>query len=215
VETFANIAVIIREGAEWYANIGTEKSKGTKVFALTGKIRNNGLIEVPMGITLREIVEEMGGGVPDGEVKAVQTGGPSGGCIPASLLDTPVDYDSLVTIGSMMGSGGMVVMDKTTSMIEVAQFYMEFCRGETCGKCIPCRVGTVQMYQALTKILKGEATMRDIEQLEQLCGMVKDTSLCGLGQTAPNPVMSTLRYFRDEYLALLQDSPNEKVAVKS
>lgn len=215
VETFANIAVIIREGAEWYANIGTEKSKGTKVFALTGKIRNNGLIEVPMGITLREIVEEMGGGVPDGEVKAVQTGGPSGGCIPASLLDTPVDYDSLVTIGSMMGSGGMVVMDKTTSMIEVAQFYMEFCRGETCGKCIPCRVGTVQMYQALTKILKGEATMRDIEQLEQLCGMVKDTSLCGLGQTAPNPVMSTLRYFRDEYLALLQDSPNGKVAVKS
>ncbi|MEQ8381647.1 MAG: NADH-quinone oxidoreductase subunit NuoF [Coleofasciculus sp. A1-SPW-01] len=215
VETFANIAVIIREGAEWYANIGTEKSKGTKVFALTGKIRNNGLIEVPMGITLREIVEEMGGGVPDGEVKAVQTGGPSGGCIPASLLDTPVDYDSLVTIGSMMGSGGMVVMDETTSMIEVAQFYMEFCRGETCGKCIPCRVGTVQMYQALTKILKGEATMRDIEQLEQLCGMVKDTSLCGLGQTAPNPVMSTLRYFRDEYLALLQDSPNGKVAVKS
>ncbi|EDX74870.1 Respiratory-chain NADH dehydrogenase 51 Kd subunit family [Coleofasciculus chthonoplastes PCC 7420] len=215
VETFANIAVIIREGAEWYANIGTEKSKGTKVFALTGKIRNNGLIEVPMGITLREIVEEMGGGVPDGEVKAVQTGGPSGGCIPASLLDTPVDYDSLVTIGSMMGSGGMVVMDETTSMIEVAQFYMEFCRGETCGKCIPCRVGTVQMYQALTKILKGEATMRDIEQLEQLCGMVKDTSLCGLGQTAPNPVMSTLRYFRDEYLVLLQDSPNGKVAVKS
>ncbi|MEQ9358803.1 MAG: NADH-quinone oxidoreductase subunit NuoF [Coleofasciculus chthonoplastes F3-SA18-01] len=215
VETFANIAVIIREGAEWYANIGTEKSKGTKVFALTGKIRNNGLIEVPMGITLREIVEEMGGGVPDGEVKAVQTGGPSGGCIPASLLDTTVDYDSLVTIGSMMGSGGMVVMDETTSMIEVAQFYMEFCRGETCGKCIPCRVGTVQMYQALTKILKGEATMRDIEQLEQLCGMVKDTSLCGLGQTAPNPVMSTLRYFRDEYLALLQDSPNGKVAVKS
>jgi bidirectional [NiFe] hydrogenase diaphorase subunit len=215
VETFANIAVIIREGAEWYANIGTEKSKGTKVFALTGKIRNNGLIEVPMGITLREIVEEMGGGVPDGEVKAVQTGGPSGGCIPASLLDTPVDYDSLVTIGSMMGSGGMVVMDKTTSMIEVAQFYMEFCRGETCGKCIPCRVGTVQMYQALTKILKGEATMRDLEQLEQLCGMVKDTSLCGLGQTAPNPVMSTLRYFRDEYLTLLQDSPNGKVAVKS
>ncbi len=215
VETFANIAVIIREGAEWYANIGTEKSKGTKVFALTGKIRNNGLIEVPMGITLRQIVEEMGGGVPDGEVKAVQTGGPSGGCIPASLLDTTVDYDSLVTIGSMMGSGGMVVMDETTSMIEVAQFYMEFCRGETCGKCIPCRVGTVQMYQALTKILKGEATMRDIEQLEQLCGMVKDTSLCGLGQTAPNPVMSTLRYFRDEYLALLQDSPNAKVAVKS
>ncbi|MEQ8751930.1 MAG: NADH-quinone oxidoreductase subunit NuoF [Coleofasciculus sp. G1-WW12-02] len=215
VETFANISAIIREGAEWYANIGTEKSKGTKVFALTGKIRNNGLIEVPMGITLREIIEEMGGGVPDGEVKAVQTGGPSGGCIPASLLDTPVDYDSLTKIGSMMGSGGMVVMDETTSMIEVAQFYMEFCRGETCGKCIPCRVGTVQMYQALTKILKGEATMRDIEQLEHLCEMVKSTSLCGLGQTAPNPVLSTLHYFRDEYLALLQDSPNGKVAVKS
>lgn len=215
VETFANIAAIIREGADWYANIGTEKSKGTKVFALTGKIRNNGLIEVPMGITLREIIEEMGGGVPDGEVKAVQTGGPSGGCIPASLLDTPVDYDSLTKIGSMMGSGGMVVMDETTSMIEVAQFYMEFCQGETCGKCIPCRVGTVQMYQALTKILKGEATTRDIEQLEHLCDMVKETSLCGLGQTAPNPVLSTLRYFRDEYLALLQDSPNGKVAVKS
>ncbi|MBE9128045.1 MULTISPECIES: NuoF family protein [unclassified Coleofasciculus] len=215
VETFANIAAIIREGAEWYASIGTETSKGTKVFALTGKIRNNGLIEVPMGITLREIVEEMGGGVPDGEVKAVQTGGPSGGCIPATLLDTPVDYDSLIKIGSMMGSGGMVVMDQNTSMIEVAQFYMEFCQGETCGKCIPCRAGTVQMYQALTKILKGEATMLDLAKLEQLCDMVKATSLCGLGQTAPNPVLSTLRYFRDEYLTLLQDSPNGKVAVKS
>lgn len=211
VETFANIAAIIREGAEWYASIGTETSKGTKVFALTGKIRNNGLIEVPMGITLREIVEEMGGGVPDGEVKAVQTGGPSGGCIPASLLDTPVDYDSLTKIGSMMGSGGMVVMDQNTSMIEVAQFYMEFCRGETCGKCIPCRAGTVQMYQALTKILKGEATLIDLEKLEHLCDMVRATSLCGLGQTAPNPVLSTLRYFRDEYLALMQDSPNGKV----
>lgn len=204
VETFANIAVIIREGAEWYASIGTEKSKGTKVFALTGKIRNNGLIEVPMGITLREIVEEMGGGVIEGEVKAVQTGGPSGGCIPASLLDTPVEYESLTALGSMMGSGGMVVMDDTTSMVEVAQFYMEFCRGESCGKCIPCRAGTVQMYQALTKILKKQATMDDLKQLEALCDMVRATSLCGLGQSAPNPVLSTLRYFPEEYLALLQ-----------
>ncbi|WP_254567458.1 NuoF family protein [Oscillatoria sp. HE19RPO] len=211
VETFANIPAIVREGGEWYAGIGTEKSKGTKVFALTGQIRNNGLIEVPMGITLREIVEEMGGGVPNGKVKAVQTGGPSGGCIPESMLDTSVDYDSLVKIGSMMGSGGMVVMDEKTSMVEVARFYMEFCRGESCGKCIPCRAGTVQMYQMLTKILNKEATLQDIEKLEQLCDMVKNTSLCGLGMTAPNPVMSTLRYFKEEYLALLKDSPNGKV----
>jgi bidirectional [NiFe] hydrogenase diaphorase subunit len=211
VETFANIPAIIREGGDWYAGIGTEKSKGTKVFALTGQIRNNGLIEVPMGITLREIVEEMGGGVPNGKVKAVQTGGPSGGCIPESMLDTSVDYDSLVKIGSMMGSGGMVVMDEKTSMVEVARFYMEFCRGESCGKCIPCRAGTVQMYQMLTKILNKEATLQDIEKLEQLCDMVKNTSLCGLGMTAPNPVMSTLRYFRQEYLDLLKDSPNGKV----
>ncbi|MCT7985492.1 NAD(P)H-dependent oxidoreductase subunit E [Laspinema sp. A4] len=211
VETFANIPAIIREGGAWYAGIGTEKSKGTKVFALTGQIRNNGLIEVPMGITLREIVEEMGGGVPNGKVKAVQTGGPSGGCIPESMLDTSVDYDSLVKIGSMMGSGGMVVMDEKTSMVEVARFYMEFCRDESCGKCIPCRAGTVQMYQMLTKILNKEATLQDIQNLEQLCDMVKNTSLCGLGMTAPNPVMSTLRYFREEYLALLKDSPNGKV----
>lgn len=214
VETFANIAVIIREGAEWYAGIGTEKSKGTKIFALTGKVQNNGLIEVPMGITLREIVEEMGGGIPGGEVKAVQTGGPSGGCIPASLLDTSVDYESLAKVGSMMGSGGMVVMDKETSMVEVARFYMEFCRGETCGKCIPCRAGTVQMYQALNKILHGEATELDLVKLEELCEMVKFTSLCGLGQSAPNPVLSTLRYFREEYLALLKQGVlNGKVAV--
>ncbi|MCT7973308.1 NuoF family protein [Laspinema olomoucense] len=213
VETFANIPAIIREGGEWYAGIGTEKSKGTKVFALTGQIRNNGLIEVPMGITLREIVEEMGGGVPNGKVKAVQTGGPSGGCIPESMLDTSVDYDSLVKIGSMMGSGGMVVMDEKTSMVEVARFYMEFCRGESCGKCIPCRAGTVQMYQMLTKILNKEATLQDIHNLEQLCDMVKNTSLCGLGMTAPNPVMSTLRYFKEEYLALLKDSPDGKVPV--
>lgn len=213
VETFANIATIINKGAEWYAGIGTEKSKGTKIFALTGKIRNNGLIEVPMGITLREIVEEMGGGVPNGSVKAVQTGGPSGGCIPAHLLDTPVDYDSLTKLGSMMGSGGMVVMDQNTNMVDVAQFYMEFCREESCGKCIPCRAGTVQMHEALTKILKGQATLADIEKLEALCLMVKETSLCGLGMSAPNPILSTLRYFRDEYLVLLQDSPNGKVAV--
>ncbi|MFB2937408.1 NuoF family protein [Aerosakkonemataceae cyanobacterium BLCC-F154] len=214
VETFANIAVIIREGAEWYAGIGTEKSKGTKIFALTGKVQNNGLIEVPMGITLREIVEEMGGGIPGGKVKAVQTGGPSGGCIPASLLDTSVDYESLAKVGSMMGSGGMVVMDQDTSMVEVARFYMEFCRGETCGKCIPCRAGTVQMYQALNKILHGEATEIDLVKLEELCEMVKFTSLCGLGQSAPNPVLSTLRYFRDEYLALLKPGVlNGKVAV--
>ena len=211
VETFANIAAIIREGAEWYASIGTEKSKGTKVFALTGKVRNTGLIEVPMGIPLRQIVEEMGGGVPYGEVKAVQTGGPSGGCIPAELFDTPVEYDSLTQLGTMMGSGGMIIMDTETSMVDVAQFYMEFCRGESCGKCIPCRAGTVQMYKLLTKILDREATFADLEKLEELCGMVKATSLCGLGQTAPNPVLSTLRYFRQEYLELLQDSPNGKV----
>ncbi|QIZ71341.1 NADH-quinone oxidoreductase subunit NuoF [Oxynema aestuarii] len=207
VETFANIPAIVREGADWFASIGTEKSKGTKVFALTGKIRNTGLIEVPMGIALREIVEKMGGGVPRGEVKAVQTGGPSGGCIPAHLFDTPVEYDSLIQLGTMMGSGGMIVMDTETSMVDVAQFYMEFCRGESCGKCIPCRAGTVQMYQMLTKILRGEATLIDLEQLERVCGMVKATSLCGLGQTAPNPVLSTLRYFREEYLELLKDSP--------
>lgn len=213
VESFANIGAIIREGAQWYASIGTERSKGTKIFSLTGKIRNNGLIEVPMGITLREIVEEMGGGVPDGEVKAVQTGGPSGGCIPAHLLDTPVEYESLIQLGSMMGSGGMVVMDQNTSMVEIAQFYMEFCREESCGKCIPCRAGTVQMYQALEKILNKQATLADLEKLELLCGMVKSTSLCGLGQSAPNPILSTLHYFREEYLALLQHSDNGKVPV--
>ncbi|MBE7383593.1 MAG: NAD(P)H-dependent oxidoreductase subunit E [Leptolyngbya sp. SIO1E4] len=203
VETLANIAHIIREGADWYASIGTEDSKGTKVFALTGNIRNNGLIEVPMGITLRQIVEDMGGGVPDGEVKAVQTGGPSGGCIPKQLLDTPVDYKSLREVGSMMGSGGMVVMDQDTSMVEIAHFYMEFCRGETCGKCVPCRTGTVQLYGLLTKLLKGQATEADLEQMKALSYMVKDTSLCGLGQTAPNPVLSTLRYFPEEYTSLL------------
>jgi bidirectional [NiFe] hydrogenase diaphorase subunit len=208
VETLANIAPIIRNGADWFASIGTEKSKGTKIFSLTGQVRYNGLIEVPMGISLREIVEEMGGGVPGGgKVKAIQTGGPSGGCISAQYLDTPVDYESLVKLGSMMGSGGMVVMDENTSMVQIAQFYMEFCRGETCGKCIPCRAGTVQMYQLLTKLLNKQATQNDLEKLKQLCGMVKATSLCGLGQGAPNPVLSTLKYFEEEYTELLVPQP--------
>ena len=205
VETFANIAPILTRGAEWYASIGTEKSKGTKVFALTGKIRNNGLIEVPMGISLRQIVEEMGGGAADGgTIKSVQTGGPSGGCIPAQHLDTPVDYESLIQLGSIMGSGGMVVMDDKTNMVEIAKFYMEFCMEESCGKCIPCRAGTVQMFHLLEKILAKKATARDLAKLEELCDMVKQTSLCGLGQTAPNPVLSTLRFFRGEYESLLQ-----------
>lgn len=209
VETYGNITAIITRGAEWYASLGTEKSKGTKVFALTGQIKNSGLIEVPMGITIREIVEEMGGGAPAGtKIKAVQTGGPSGGCIPADLFDTPVDYDSLTKIGSIMGSGGMVVMDETTNMVDVARFYMKFCMEESCGKCIPCRAGTVQMYRLLDKIMERQATLADLEQLEELCDMVRNTSLCGLGQTAPNPVLSTLRYFRDEYLALLQPEPS-------
>ncbi|MFM2062892.1 MAG: hypothetical protein RLZZ507_2562 [Cyanobacteriota bacterium] len=205
VETFANIAPIIRNGADWFANIGTEKSKGTKVFALAGKIRNTGLIEVPMGTTLQQIVEEMGGGVPDGIAKAVQTGGPSGGCIPASAFATPVDYESLTALGSMMGSGGMIVMDQTTNMVDVARFFMEFCMDESCGKCIPCRVGTVQLHDLLTKISEGKAAKADLQLLEELCDMVKHTSLCGLGQSAPNPVFSTLRYFHDEYLALVRE----------
>lgn len=205
VETFANIATIISNGPEWYAAIGTEKSKGTKVFALTGKIRNTGLIEVPMGITLREIVDELGEGAPDGRtVKAVQTGGPSGGCIPATLFDTPVDYESLGAVGSIMGSGGLVVMDDTTNMVDIANYYMEFCMDESCGKCIPCRVGTVQMHRLLTKIRAGEATHGDLERLRELCRMVRETSLCGLGQSAPNPVLSTLRYFLEEYEALVR-----------
>jgi bidirectional [NiFe] hydrogenase diaphorase subunit len=175
------------------------------VFALAGKITNTGLIEVPMGTTLRQIVEKMGGGAPDGrKIKAVQTGGPSGGCIPAEALDTPVDYDSLNKLGSIMGSGGMIVMDDTTKMVDVARFFMEFCMDESCGKCIPCRAGTVQMLGLLTKILARKATARDLQKLEDLCEMVKSTSLCGLGQTAPNPVLSTLRFFRSEYTELLQ-----------
>jgi len=206
VETFANIPVIIRNGPDWFAAIGTEKSKGTKVFALAGKIRNTGLVEVPMGTTLREIVETIGGGAPDGgKIKAVQTGGPSGGCIPAEALDTPVDYDSLVHLGSIMGSGGMIVMDQTTNMVDVAKFFMEFCMDESCGKCIPCRAGTVQLYRLLARISERKATADDLARLESLCEMVKLTSLCGLGQSAPNPVLSTLRYFPNEYQALLRD----------
>ena len=207
VETYANVPTILRRGADWFASIGTEKSKGTKVFSLTGKVRNTGLIEVPMGTTLQQIVEEMGGGAPaDGSVKAVQTGGPSGGCIPADALDTPVDYESLIQLGSIMGSGGMIVMDQSNNMVEVARYFMEFCMDESCGKCIPCRAGTVLMYRLLTKIHEGKASPADLEQLESLCPMVKETSLCGLGQSAPNPVLSTLRYFRNEYLALIQNA---------
>jgi bidirectional [NiFe] hydrogenase diaphorase subunit len=200
VETLANIAPIIRNGAEWFAAIGTEKSKGTKVFALAGRVANTGLIEVPMGITLREIVHEIGGGIPDGKkYKAVQTGGPSGGCIPEQYLDSPVDYESLKRIGSIMGSGGMIVMDETSCMVDVAKYFMEFCMSESCGKCIPCRAGTQQMHALLEKITAGEATARDLALLEELCDLVQNTSLCGLGQSAPNPVLTTLQYFRQEY----------------
>jgi len=206
VETFANVVPIIRNGSEWYSKIGTENSKGTKVFALAGKIKRTGLIEVPMGTTLREIVEEIGGGTPDGKkIKAVQTGGPSGGCIPASKLDTPVDYESLIELGSMMGSGGMIVMDEDTKMVEVAKFFMEFSKDESCGKCIPCRAGTFEIHNILSKILEGKATTAEFEKLKLLCQMVKETSLCGLGQSAPNPVLSTIMNFEEEYLSLLKE----------
>jgi bidirectional [NiFe] hydrogenase diaphorase subunit len=205
VETFANVPAIIRKGAQWFSAIGTEKSKGTKVFALAGKINNTGLIEVAMGTTLRKVVEEMGGGAPEGrKIKAVQTGGPSGGCIPAEALDTPLDYESLSRLGSIMGSGGMIVMDETTQMVDIARFFMEFCMDESCGKCVPCRTGTVQMHALLKKILAGQATAAELNRLEELCDMVRNTSLCGLGQTAPNPVLSTLRFFREEYVRLLK-----------
>ena len=204
VETYANVAPIIRNGGDWFASIGTERSKGTKVFALAGAIQNSGLIEVPMGITLRDIIFEIGGGIPGGKrFKAVQTGGPSGGCIPESYLDTPVDYETLTKLGSIMGSGGMIVMDETSSMVEVARFFMEFCMTESCGKCIPCRAGTAQMHELLGRFAAREATQRDLSLLESLCDLVKNTSLCGLGQSAPNPVMSTLRYFRPEYEAAI------------
>jgi len=208
VETFANIAPIVREGGEAFAAVGTDRSKGTKVFALAGRIRNTGLIEVPMGTTLREIVEDIGGGIPDGRrFKAVQTGGPSGGCIPEAHLDLPVDYDSLKEVGSIMGSGGMIVMDETSSMVEVARYFMEFCMTESCGKCIPCRAGTQQMHTVLDRMVRGQATAADLRLLEELCEVVQATSLCGLGQTAPNPVLSTLRFFRHEYEEKLVPAP--------
>ena len=206
VETFANIPQIIVNGPEWFASMGTEKSKGTKVFALGGKINNTGLVEVPMGTTLREIVEEIGGGIPNGKkFKAAQTGGPSGGCIPAEHLDVPIDYDNLKAIGSMMGSGGLIVMDEDTCMVDIAKFFLEFTVDESCGKCTPCRIGTRRMLEILEKITKGQAEMEDLDKLEELCRHLQSASLCALGQTAPNPVLSTLRYFRDEYIAHIVD----------
>ena len=202
VETYANIPQIILKGADWFRSIGTEKSPGTKVFALGGKITNTGLVEVPMGTTLREVVEEIGGGVPGGHTfKAAQTGGPSGGCIPAKLIDTPIDYDNLIAIGSMMGSGGLIVMDETTCMVDIAKFFLEFTVDESCGKCTPCRIGTKRLLEILNKITSGNGTLEDIDRLEELCYYIKENALCGLGQTAPNPVLSTLHFFRDEYIA--------------
>ena len=206
VETYANIPQIILNGPEWFASMGTEKSKGTKVFALGGKIHNTGLVEIPMGTTLREVIEEIGGGIPNGKkFKAAQTGGPSGGCIPAEHFDIPIDYDNLISIGSMMGSGGLIVMDEDDCMVDIAKFFLEFTVEESCGKCTPCRVGTKRMLEILEKITKGQATMEDLDKLEELCYYIKDNSLCGLGQTAPNPVLSTLRYFRDEYEAHIKE----------
>ncbi len=206
VETLANIPQIILNGPEWFASMGTEKSKGTKVFALGGKIHNTGLVEVPMGTTLREIVEEIGGGIPGGKkFKAAQTGGPSGGCIPAEHFDIPIDYDNLTAIGSMMGSGGLIVLNEDDCMVDIAKFFLEFTVEESCGKCTPCRIGTKRMLEILTKITKGQATMEDLDKLEDLCYYIKNNSLCGLGQTAPNPVLSTLRYFRDEYEAHIKE----------
>ena len=206
VETWANIPQIILNGPEWFSSMGTEKSKGTKVFALGGKIHNTGLVEVPMGTTLREIIEEIGGGIPNGKkFKAAQTGGPSGGCIPAEHFDIPIDYDNLVAIGSMMGSGGLIVMDEDDCMVDIAKFFLEFTVEESCGKCTPCRIGTKRMLEILEKITKGQATMADLDKLEELCYYIKANSACALGQTAPNPVLSTLQYFRDEYVAHIVD----------
>ena len=206
VETWANVPEIILHGADWFSSIGTESSKGTKVFSLVGKINNTGLVEVPMGITLREIIYEIGGGIPDGkEYKAVQTGGPSGGCIPTELLDLPIDFESLTEAGSMMGSGGMVVMDEDTCMVDVARYFLGFTQSESCGKCAPCREGTKLMQSILTKITEGKGTAEDLEFLEKLAQGVKDTSLCGLGNTAPNPVLTTMKYFRNEYEAHIND----------
>ncbi len=206
VETYANIAQIILKGADWFASMGTEKSKGTKVFALGGKINHTGLVEIPMGTTLREIVFEIGGGIPNGKkFKAAQTGGPSGGCIPEEHLDIPIDYDNLLAIGSMMGSGGLIVMDETTCMVDIAKFFLEFTVDESCGKCTPCRIGTKRLLEMLDKITKGQGSLELIDEMEELCEFIKANSLCGLGQTAPNPVLSTLRYFRDEYVAHVVD----------
>lgn len=206
VETWANVPRIILNGAEWFSSMGTEKSKGTKVFALGGKIHNTGLVEVPMGTTLREVVEEIGGGIPNGKkFKAAQTGGPSGGCIPAEHFDVPIDFDNLMAIGSMMGSGGLIVMDESTCMVDIAKFFLEFTVDESCGKCTPCRIGTKRMLEILDKITKGQATMEDLDKLEELCKHLSESSLCALGQTAANPIISTLRYFRDEYIAHIVD----------
>lgn len=206
VETYANIPTIILKGAEWFASIGTEKSKGTKVFALGGKINHTGLLEIPMGTTLREVIFDVGGGIPNNKkFKAVQTGGPSGGCIPEAYLDTPIDYDNLIALGSMMGSGGMIVMDEDNCMVDIAKFFLEFTVEESCGKCPPCRVGTKRMFEILEKITEGKGELEDIEKLEKLAENIKTSSLCGLGQTAPNPVLSTLRYFKDEYIAHVKD----------
>ena len=206
VETFANIPQIILKGAEWFASMGTEKSKGTKVFALGGNIENTGLVEIPMGTTLREIIYDIGGGIPGGKAfKAAQTGGPSGGCIPADLIDTPIDYDNLTAIGCMMGSGGLIVMDEDTCMVDIAKFFLEFTVDESCGKCTPCRVGTKRLLEILDKITEGKGTLEDIDRLEELCNYIKANSLCGLGQTAPNPVLATLKFFRHEYIAHVVD----------
>lgn len=206
VETYANVPQIILNGADWYASMGTEKSKGTKVFALGGKIHNTGLVEVPMGTTLREIVYEIGGGIPNGKAfKAAQTGGPSGGCIPAELIDTKIDYESLQEIGSMMGSGGLIVMDEDNCMVDIAKFFLEFTVDESCGKCTSCRIGTKRLYEMLCKVTEGKATLEDLDKMEELCYYIKDNSLCGLGQSAPNPVLSTLKYFRKEYEAHVVD----------
>ncbi len=206
VETFANVPQIILNGPEWFASMGTERSKGTKVFALGGKIKNTGLVEIPMGTPLRDIINEIGGGIPNGkQFKAAQTGGPSGGCIPADLIDTPVDYDNLTAIGCMMGSGGLIVMDEDTCMVDMAKFFLEFTVDESCGKCTPCRVGTKRLLEKLDKITSGKGTLEDVDELEQLCYYIKENSLCGLGQTAPNPVLSTLKFFREEYIAHVVD----------
>ncbi len=206
VETYANVAQIILKGPEWFASMGTEKSKGTKVFALGGKINHTGLVEVPMGTTLREIVYEIGGGIPNGKkFKAAQTGGPSGGCIPEEHLDVKIDYDNLIEIGSMMGSGGLIVMDEDNCMVDVAKFFLEFTVDESCGKCTPCRIGTKRLLEMLEKITNGQGTLEMLDEMEELCYYIKANSLCGLGQTAPNPVLSTLRYFKDEYIAHVVD----------